>query len=134
PVPEAPPTHSRLKDRISYSHQLFQVDLTQVTSSGKPQHPTHELEIEFKDAKALLEEAAKEQRGEQSAYVDGVQGLLNNVRESTFAEIVLVSFFRTGEWRRLPACIDEPPFADVFCSSDVCDDDPGMLIRNASEP
>ncbi|CEQ41028.1 SPOSA6832_02717, partial [Sporobolomyces salmonicolor] len=80
PVPEAPPTHSRLKDRISYSHQLFQVDLTQVTSSGKPQHPTHELEIEFKDAKALLEEAAKEQRGEQSAYVDGVQGLLNNVR------------------------------------------------------
>ncbi|GAA5874737.1 hypothetical protein JCM1840_000419 [Sporobolomyces johnsonii] len=84
PIPDAPPTHSRLKDRISYSHQLFQVDLTQVTTGGGggggQQLPTHELEIEFKDARKLLEEAAREQRGEPSRYLEEVQGLLNNVR------------------------------------------------------
>ncbi|GAA5997455.1 mRNA triphosphatase [Rhodotorula paludigena] len=79
PVPDTPPTHSRHKDRISYSHQHFRVDLTQVQSTKQPQ-PTHELEIEFKRARPLLEEAAKEQRGEDNRYLEMVQGLLNNVR------------------------------------------------------
>ncbi|GJN94258.1 hypothetical protein Rhopal_007332-T1 [Rhodotorula paludigena] len=79
PVPDTPPTHSRHKDRISYSHQHFRVDLTQVQSAKQPQ-PTHELEIEFKRARPLLEEAAKEQRGEDNRYLEMVQGLLNNVR------------------------------------------------------
>ncbi|BGP20741.1 hypothetical protein JCM10213_001014 [Rhodosporidiobolus nylandii] len=91
PIPDAPPTHTRFKDRISYTHQLFTVDLTQVTSSvansqnpNRPQAPqqppTHELEIEFRNARTLLEEAAKEQRGEPSRYLEMVQGLLNNIR------------------------------------------------------
>ncbi|GAA6033572.1 hypothetical protein JCM8097_001461 [Rhodosporidiobolus ruineniae] len=91
PVPDTPPTHSRYKDRISYTHQLFTVDLTQVSSPppaappGQPPRqpgpPTHELEIEFRNARVLLEEAAKEQRGEEgSRYLEMVQGLLNNVR------------------------------------------------------
>ncbi|GAA6060867.1 hypothetical protein JCM10212_006247 [Sporobolomyces blumeae] len=98
--PDTPPTHSRRKDRISYSHQLYQIDLTQVmtpqppsTGPGQPPGggggggvgldggaPTHELEIEFKDAKKLLIEAEKESRGEPNWYLEGVQGLLNNVR------------------------------------------------------
>ncbi|GAA5974638.1 hypothetical protein JCM11641_007035 [Rhodosporidiobolus odoratus] len=91
PIPDTPPTHTRYKDRISYTHQLFTVDLTQVTSAqaasqnpNRPQAPqappTHELEIEYRNARPLLEEAAKEQRGEENRYLDMVQGLLNNVR------------------------------------------------------
>ncbi|KPV72955.1 uncharacterized protein RHOBADRAFT_17483 [Rhodotorula graminis WP1] len=83
PIPDSAPTHSRHKDRISYSHQLFQVDLTQVSMPQAPlAPPTHELEVEFRAARPLLEEAAKEQRGEENRYLDMVQGLLNNVRES----------------------------------------------------
>ncbi|GAA5884298.1 hypothetical protein JCM6882_002217 [Rhodosporidiobolus microsporus] len=87
PIPDTPPTHTRYKDRISYTHQLFTVDLTQVSptppqpSSAPPAHATHELEIEFRNARTLLEEAAKEQRGEEGGrYLEMVQGLLNNVR------------------------------------------------------
>ncbi|GAA5943634.1 mRNA triphosphatase [Sporobolomyces koalae] len=87
-LPTTPASHSRRKDRISYSHQLYQIDLTQVTTpstaatatSAPPPPPTHELEIEFKDAKKLLIEADKESRGEKNWYLQGVQGMLNNVR------------------------------------------------------
>ncbi|KAM0751515.1 mRNA triphosphatase CET1 [Meredithblackwellia eburnea MCA 4105] len=79
----SPPSHlkpalSRNKDRISYTHQLFQVDLTQVTSGADG--PVHELEIEFKDTKVLLAEGRKEQRGEENRYLEMVQCFLNNVR------------------------------------------------------
>ncbi|POY72214.1 hypothetical protein BMF94_4720 [Rhodotorula taiwanensis] len=81
PVPDTPPSgRSRYKDRISYSHQLCQVDLTKV-QSGSPTAPaTHELEVEIRNAKQLLEEAAKDQRGEENRYLDMVQILLNNIR------------------------------------------------------
>jgi hypothetical protein len=45
------------------------------------------LEIEFKDAKKLLVEAEKESRGEKNWYLQGVQGLLNNVRESIVSSL-----------------------------------------------
>ncbi|GAA5877630.1 hypothetical protein JCM8547_007125 [Rhodosporidiobolus lusitaniae] len=89
PLPDTPPTHTRYKDRISYTHQLFTVDLTQVSSNppplpldpqGRPVGATHELEIEFRNARTLLEEAAKEGRGEENRYLEMVGGLLNNVR------------------------------------------------------
>ncbi|ORY61043.1 CYTH-like domain-containing protein [Leucosporidium creatinivorum] len=87
PEPSLPPTPSlltRSKDRISYSHQLFTVDLTQVSQPATPDQqgkPTlHELEIEFKDARVLLAEAAKEERGEENQYLEMVQVFLNNVR------------------------------------------------------
>lgn len=80
-LPNTPPTHSRRKDRISYSHQLYTIDLTQVTTpSSNTTPPTHELEVEIKDAKKLLIEAEKESRGEKNWYLEGVQGLLNNIR------------------------------------------------------
>jgi hypothetical protein len=89
-LPTSPPSHSRRKDRISYSHQLYTIDLTQVTtpstaSSAPPPPPTHELEVEVKDAKKLLIEAEKESRGEKNYYLQGVQGLLNNIREFDFS-------------------------------------------------
>jgi hypothetical protein len=34
PQPVGTPTHTRRKDRISYSHEEFSIDLTQVTSTG----------------------------------------------------------------------------------------------------
>lgn len=102
PIPDTPPTHSRHKDRISYSHQLFQVDLTQVTTPQAPTAPpTHELEVEFRNARPLLEEAAKEQRGEDNRYLDMVQGLLNNVRESS-ARLAPLAASRGACGRGLP--------------------------------
>jgi polynucleotide 5'-triphosphatase len=34
PQPSGTPTHTRRKDRISYSHEEFSIDLTQVTSTA----------------------------------------------------------------------------------------------------
>lgn len=86
PLPNSSPAHTRYKDRISYSHQLFTLDLTQVTpASGHagPSNPaTHELEVEFRDARVLLVEAEKEERGVENRYLEMVQCFLNNVRES----------------------------------------------------
>ena len=102
-LPSTPPTHSRRKDRISYSHQLYTIDLTQVSTpsaSQPPQEPTHELEIEFKDAKRLLGEAEKESRGEVNWYLQGVQGMLNNVRKSTHSVALLACKGRGTDERR----------------------------------
>jgi polynucleotide 5'-triphosphatase len=33
PLPQNPPTHQRRKDRVSYKHQIFQIDLTQVKTA-----------------------------------------------------------------------------------------------------
>ncbi|KAI5474365.1 hypothetical protein MNV49_003488 [Pseudohyphozyma bogoriensis] len=80
PAPTTPPVNTRQKDRISYSHQLFQVDLTQVTSSHGGGNTLHELEVEFKDAKVLMREGEKDARGEPNAYLEMVQAFLNNIR------------------------------------------------------
>lgn len=89
PVPESalnpnsnqqPTARVRYKDRISYSHQLCQVDLTKVQTGSPMAPPTHELEVEIRNAKQLLEEAAKDQRGEENRYLEMVQVLLNNIR------------------------------------------------------
>lgn len=71
----------RYKDRISYSHQLCQVDLTKVQTGEPTAPPTHELEVEVRNAKQLLEEAAKDQRGEENKYLEMVQVVLNNIRK-----------------------------------------------------
>lgn len=87
PVPEgaltSTPARVRYKDRISYSHQLCQVDLTKVQTGSPMAPPTHELEVEIRNAKQLLEEAAKDQRGEENRYLEMVQVLLNNIRGSS---------------------------------------------------
>lgn len=109
-LPSAPSLLTRSKDRISYSHQLFTVDLTQVSQpatadqQGKPM--LHELEIEFKDARVLLAEAAKEERGEDNQYLEMVQVFLNNVRELT---LLLLGIVELGN-DRTSNPVDVPSF------------------------
>ena len=92
PAPEPTSDHSsvREKNRLSYTHQNFNVDLTQVTqpervspsqnwsphspllcpatdlrlSLSQPHEPIHELEVEFKDVDALMQ-AAQQAREQQ---------------------------------------------------------------------
>jgi polynucleotide 5'-triphosphatase len=94
--PPTPSTHTRQKDRISYSHQNFLIDLTQVTTTPTSSAPTHELEIEFKDARVLLEEGGKEERGEENVYLALVQCFLNNIREFSLSLSLLSSLLEVS--------------------------------------
>lgn len=70
----------RSKDRVSYTHQGFQVDLTQVTQlSGTNRTKTHELEIEL-DTNQLKGESDKIGLGVANNYEELVGCFLNNMR------------------------------------------------------
>ncbi|KAI1459834.1 mRNA triphosphatase CET1 [Annulohypoxylon moriforme] len=80
----------RIKDRLSYKHGFYQIDLTQVTqghptSSGQLPQPhlsaakEHELEVEL-EARPLIEHGRMLMRREPNRYEDLVDGLVNNVR------------------------------------------------------
>lgn len=66
----------RMKDRLSYKHLAYSVDLTQVTLPNNQK--THELEIEV-DTGRLREEAMRLTQGQDSAYEMLIDGLLSNV-------------------------------------------------------
>lgn len=78
----------RHKNRLSYRHLAYSIDLTQVTQivagpgeKGAPasrEEKTHELEVEV-DARLLREQAVKLQKGEPNAFEPIVKGLLDNV-------------------------------------------------------
>ncbi|TKY88997.1 hypothetical protein EX895_002238 [Sporisorium graminicola] len=81
----------REKNRLSYAHQNFIVDLTQVTVPEKPQEPIHELEIEIRDVDQLMQAAAQAKSNPTSngsgssgqdwtAFDDQVLIFLNNIR------------------------------------------------------
>jgi polynucleotide 5'-triphosphatase len=72
-------SQARGKDRLSYTHQGFQVDLTQVTLVSNPKEKVHELEIEL-EADRLREEAMKIQRGIANDYEALVKCFLDNIR------------------------------------------------------
>jgi len=86
--PLGSPTHTRRKDRMSYSHEEFSIDLTQVTSTAGPnQQPEllHELELEFAHSTLLLATASK--RGdpnvpeqERWAFDELIRAFVNNAR------------------------------------------------------
>ncbi|RDX42007.1 mRNA triphosphatase CET1, partial [Lentinus brumalis] len=88
PPPLGSPTHSRKKDRLSYTHQEFAIDLTQVTATSGPNSKPeilHELEVELRHSDYLLMTAAK--RGlpeysvaEQNAFDELVHAFVNNAR------------------------------------------------------
>ncbi|KJA24020.1 hypothetical protein HYPSUDRAFT_39137 [Hypholoma sublateritium FD-334 SS-4] len=91
-VPMAHPigvsSFTRKKDRLSYSHEEFKIDLTQVTSTTSPNAPAqvlHELEIEIARPDFLLATALK--RGdpnvpehERSAFDELIRAFVNNAR------------------------------------------------------
>lgn len=71
---EAP--QSRRKDRLSYQHLAYSVDLTQVILTNGDK--SHELEIEI-DSARLREEAIRLQQGLDSGYEMIVEGFLSNM-------------------------------------------------------
>ncbi|CCM02476.1 uncharacterized protein FIBRA_04576 [Fibroporia radiculosa] len=88
PQPIGTATHTRKKDRLSYSHEEFVIDLTQVTSStGTSSQPEvlHELEIEVARSDYLVYVASKrndpsapeEVRG---AFDELIRAFVNNAR------------------------------------------------------
>ncbi|RPD62857.1 mRNA triphosphatase CET1 [Lentinus tigrinus ALCF2SS1-6] len=88
PPPIGSPTHTRKKDRLSYTHQEFAIDLTQVTATFGPNSKPeilHELEVELRHSDYLLMVAAK--RGlpeytaaEQNAFDELIHAFVNNAR------------------------------------------------------
>lgn len=82
PLPETPAVHTREKERLSYMHQVSQVDITQVTTPNKPR--SYEVEVEMREGNDFIElaRACKEvgQPNEWTPYEDRVLLFLNNVR------------------------------------------------------
>jgi hypothetical protein len=81
-------THTRRKDRLSYSHEEFKIDLTQVTSTMSPNAPPqilHELELEIARPELLLTAALKRNdpnlsEFERSAFDELIRAFVNNAR------------------------------------------------------
>lgn len=88
--PIGTPTHVRRKDRICYSHEEFNIDLTQVHSNNNatpnaPPEILHELEVEIARSGLLLSTAAK--RGDpnvpeidRNAFDELIRSFVNNAR------------------------------------------------------
>ncbi|CAG8555277.1 30307_t:CDS:2 [Racocetra persica] len=88
-MPNGQHVFERNKNRLSYSHQLFKIDLTQVKgpekqrlSDGTLPSPdlTHELEVEFLNPRILLEEKLKIEKQQSNRYLDIIEVFLNNIR------------------------------------------------------
>ncbi|KAJ3011905.1 mRNA-capping enzyme subunit beta [Thoreauomyces humboldtii] len=88
-IPSPPPPRDsvsrfqRRKDRLSYSHQVMKVDLTQVrefNDRNQETKKTHEIEVEFIRAACLIEEKEKRQQGKPSQFNGYVEVFLNNLR------------------------------------------------------
>jgi len=74
----------RKKDRVSYTHQCCQIDLTQVTpmNPAKAMNKTHELEVEV-DAQQLRDQGIAAHQGIENRYEEMVNVFLNNIRVLT---------------------------------------------------
>ncbi|TFK73622.1 mRNA capping enzyme [Pluteus cervinus] len=85
--PIGSPSYTRRKDRLSYTHEEFVIDLTQVTSStaSNAAQVLHELEIEIARSDFLLAVASKRNdvkysELERSAYDELIRAFVNNAR------------------------------------------------------
>ncbi|KAF2965103.1 hypothetical protein GQX73_g8468 [Xylaria multiplex] len=85
-IPNKDRQPDRNKDRLSYTHGFYQIDLTQVTQSTQGPHgqmgsqsKEHELEIEL-ESRVLYEHGHLLMKGEPNRYSDLVDGLIDNVR------------------------------------------------------
>ena len=68
----------RKKDRMSYRHLAYQIDLTQV-SYPNTTDKEHELEVEISTEQIRLE-LAKAKEGQANRYMQLVRGFVDNVR------------------------------------------------------
>ncbi|KAJ8120689.1 hypothetical protein O1611_g10303 [Lasiodiplodia mahajangana] len=85
-IPNKDRQPDRNKDRLSYTHGFYQIDLTQVTQAPQGSHgqaglpsKEHELEIEL-ESRVLYEHGHLLMKGEPNRYADLVDGLIDNVR------------------------------------------------------
>ena len=80
--PSTPPLYTRRKDRMTYTHQAFQIDLTQVNAVSDSARLQHELEVEFRDTEELMQLASLRGRNAESgwAFDELVRVFVNNVR------------------------------------------------------
>jgi hypothetical protein len=69
----------RRKDRISYRHRAYQVDLTQVKYENVAAKLEHELEVEI-STDVIRMEIDKAKSGQADGYMDLVRGFVDNVR------------------------------------------------------
>ncbi|EGG12612.1 uncharacterized protein MELLADRAFT_76245 [Melampsora larici-populina 98AG31] len=81
PPPDALPHYRRIKDRLSYEHQICQIDLTQVKTDDPNVKVQHELEVEIKDIQTLLNLGFQWNEGTgDPSYLIYLKVWLNNVR------------------------------------------------------
>lgn len=85
--PTGTPQHERNKDRLSYKHDLWQIDLTQVKTQDtdsrnahKEPEVSHEVEIEIANLEVIREEYRNMRRNKPSQYYHFIQVFLNNIR------------------------------------------------------
>lgn len=85
--PTGTPQHERNKDRLSYKHDLWQIDLTQVKTqnsdsrnSHKEPEVSHEVEIEIANLDVIREEYKNMRQNKPSQYYHFIQVFLNNIR------------------------------------------------------
>lgn len=80
-------SQDRRKDRMSYSHQDMQLDLTQIRDPQQPDaEPKHEMEVELRPER-VLEEGHKSLQGLPNHYVSLIGTFLNYVRALSRAEV-----------------------------------------------
>jgi hypothetical protein len=68
----------RKKDRMSYRHMAYQIDLTQVSHPNSPEME-HELEVEI-STEQIRVQLANMRENKASRYEDLVRGFVDNVR------------------------------------------------------
>lgn len=85
--PSGDPIHTRIKDRLSYEHDLWRIDLTQVKTQANGSNGcenglsmSHELEIEVSNLEVLKNEYQLKQEGKPNQYLHFIHCFLNNVR------------------------------------------------------
>ncbi|KAH7021456.1 CYTH-like domain-containing protein [Microdochium trichocladiopsis] len=80
-LPNRDKAPNRNKNRLSYTHGFYQVDLTQVTytTPGRASAKEHEIEVEF-DGNILVEHGRREMAKQPIRYIDLIDGLLDSVR------------------------------------------------------
>lgn len=76
PTAEKPAPPERKKDRLSYKHLAYSVDLTRVDVQGL--NAKYELEVEV-NAPVLRGQMERGERGEESAFGEVVSGFLDDV-------------------------------------------------------
>ncbi|PGH11354.1 hypothetical protein AJ80_07144 [Polytolypa hystricis UAMH7299] len=73
---------NRIKDRMSYRHLAYQIDLTQVTTEvcGDNPEPDHELEIEISSAEVRRQGNLALAGDPSNRYEELIKGFIDNVR------------------------------------------------------